>query len=319
MTKHVLVTGGAGFIGSHLVDAYLARGWRVSIIDDFSTGVRANLNARAELHEGDLADPAVMELVDRIRPDVISHHAAQVDVRKSVVDPAADAITNIVASVRLLEKARQAGVKRVVFASSGGALYGDPIVAPQPEGHPANPLSPYGCAKLSVEHYLHFFREVHGLESVALRYANVYGPRQNAHGEAGVVAIFSDKLLNGEPVTINGSGEQQRDFVYVADVVAANMAASEGSMSGAYNVGTGVETSVNGIYALMTSLQGIGRAAEHGPAKAGEQMRSVLDASKLRAAAMIDRFVPLAEGMAATVAWFREQRTAAEAVRPAAL
>ncbi|HWS71453.1 MAG TPA: NAD-dependent epimerase/dehydratase family protein [Thermoanaerobaculia bacterium] len=305
MTKHVLVTGGAGFIGSHLVDAYLARGWRVSIIDDLSTGVRANVNPAAEFHEADLADPAAMAIVERIRPDVISHHAAQIDVRKSVADPAFDAMANIVASIRLLHKAHELGVERVLFASSGGALYGEPVIAPQPESHPALPLSPYGCAKLSVEHYLHYFREVHGLESVALRYANVYGPRQNAHGEAGVVAIFANRLLAGEPVTINGTGEQQRDFVFVSDVVRANMAASEIAMSGAYNVGTGVETSVNEIYALMTSILGIDREPIHAPAKAGEQLRSVIDATKLRDAAGIDGFVPLRDGMETTLAWFR--------------
>jgi len=308
MTKHVLVTGGAGFIGSHLVDAYLDRGWRVSILDNLSTGVRANINPGAGFHDADLADPSSMEIVERIRPDLISHHAAQIDVRKSVSDPAFDAIANIVASVRLLQKAHELGVRRVLFASSGGALYGEPVVAPQPESHPVMPLSPYGCAKLSVEHYLHFFREVHGLESVALRYANVYGPRQNAHGEAGVVAIFADRLLAGQPVTINGDGEQRRDFVFVADVVRANMAASEGEMSGAYNVGTGVETSVNGIYELMTAILAIDRAANHGPAKAGEQMRSVLDASKLRETAGIDRFVALREGMQQTLDWFRARR-----------
>jgi UDP-glucose 4-epimerase len=305
MTKHVLVTGGAGFIGSHLVDAYLERGWRVSIVDNLSTGVRANLNPAAELHEADLADPAAMEIVEGIRPDVISHHAAQIDVRKSVSDPAFDAIANIVASVRLLQKAHELGVRRVLFASSGGALYGEPIVAPQPESHPALPLSPYGCAKLSVEHYLHYFREVHGLESVALRYANVYGPRQNAHGEAGVVAIFANRLLAGEPVTVNGDGEQRRDFVFVGDVVRANMAATDGLPPGAYNVGTGVETSVNEIYALMTGILGIDRASPYGPAKAGEQMRSVLDASKLRETAGIERFVDLREGMRRTLDWFR--------------
>jgi UDP-glucose 4-epimerase len=307
MTKHVLVTGGAGFIGSHLVDAYLARGWRVSILDNLSTGVRANLHPDAEFHEADLADPATPAILERIRPDVISHHAAQIDVRRSVADPAADAITNVVASLRLLQKAHELGVERVIFASSGGALYGDPIVAPQTEDHPAQPLSPYGCAKLSVEHYLHYFREVHGLASVALRYANVYGPRQNAHGEAGVVAIFADRFLSGQPVTINGTGEQQRDFVFVRDVVAANMAASEGAMTGAYNVGTGVETSVREIYTLMTTLLGIDRQPTHAAAKPGEQRRSVLDAAKLRAAANLASFTPLAEGMAETLAWFRKR------------
>jgi UDP-glucose 4-epimerase len=305
---HVLVTGGGGFIGSHLVDAYLERGWRVSIIDNFSTGVRTNVHPGAELHEADLRDPATSDLLETIRPDLINHQAAQIDVRVSVGDPAGDAMINVIGSIRLLQKARECGVRRVIFASSGGALYGEPLEVPQTEDHPAHPLSPYGCAKLSVEHYLHFFREVHGLSYVALRYANVYGPRQNAHGEAGVVAIFANRLLRGEGVTINGSGEQQRDFVFVRDVVAANMAASETDMSGAYNVGTGVETSVNQLYNEMTSILGIDRPAHHGPAKPGEQLRSVLDSAKLRAATGMGRLTGFREGLKQTIDWFRSQK-----------
>jgi UDP-glucose 4-epimerase len=306
-SKHVLVTGGAGFIGSHLVDAYLERGWRVSIIDNFSTGARGNVHPGAELHEADLRDPSTAALLQTIRPDLVNHQAAQVDLRVSVGDPAADAMINIIGSIRLLQKAYECGVRRVIFASSGGALYGEPLEVPQSENHPAHPLSPYGCAKLSVEHYLHCFREVHGMIYVALRYANVYGPRQSAHGEAGVVAIFVNRLLRGEGVTINGSGEQRRDFVFVRDVVAANMAASEADMSGAYNVGTGVETSVNELYRQMISILGIDRPALHGPAKAGEQLRSVLDASKLKAAAGMSELTGFHEGLKETIDWFRNQ------------
>src|SRR2546430_1352157 len=212
MTKHVVVTGGAGFIGSNIADAYLARGWYVTIIDNLSTGKRRNVDPRAALHEVDIRDRAAADLIRELKPDVINHHAAQMDVRKSVDDPAADADVNVIGTLRILEAAVDAAVKRVIFASTGGAIYGEPVEVPQTETHPLNPLSPYGCAKLAVERYLNYYRVVRGLSSVALRYANVYGPRQNAHGEAGVVAIFAAKLLDKQQATINGSGEQTRDF-----------------------------------------------------------------------------------------------------------
>ena len=302
---HVLVTGGAGFIGSHVADAYLARGWRVTIVDNLSTGDRRNVDPRAELLEGDLRDAATLARIAELRPDVISHHAAQIDVRHSVADPAADAEVNIVASIRLLQLAHEIGVRRFLFASTGGAIYGEPAFAPQTEEHPRNPLSPYGCAKLAVEHYLHFYREIHGLKTVALRYGNVYGPRQNSKGEAGVIAIFADRLLRGESVTINGSGEQTRDYVYVGDVVAANMAATDVEDGGAFNVGTGVETSVNELYDLLAAEIGTSLRPVHGPAKAGEQLRSVLDGGKLRRRAGTKEPMALREGLRPTVAYFR--------------
>jgi UDP-glucose 4-epimerase len=310
MTKHVLITGGAGFIASNLADAYVARGWRVTIVDNLSTGDRRNLNPNAEFHEIDIRDAAAGDLVRKLKPDVISHHAAQMDVRKSVQDPAADADVNVVGTLRLLEAAADAGVKRVVFASTGGAIYGEPVEVPQGETHPTEPLSPYGCAKLAVEHYLHYFRVVRGLSSVALRYANVYGPRQNAHGEAGVVAIFAKRMLNsqtgGQTVTINGSGEQTRDFVYVGDVVAANVAVSESDWQGEYNVGTGVETSINVLYETLASIAGLSTPAEYAPAKAGEQMRSVLDGRRLRTLASLPEPVTLHEGLGTTFDWFQK-------------
>ncbi len=312
MTKHVLITGGAGFIGSNLADAYLERGWRVTIIDNFSTGDRRNLNLHAEFHEADIRDAAAGDLIRRLKPNVISHHAAQMDVRKSVQDPAADADVNVVGTLRLLEAAADAGVKRVVFASTGGAIYGEPVEVPQGETHPTAPLSPYGCAKLAVEHYLHYFRVVRGLSSIALRYANVYGPRQNAHGEAGVVAIFAKRMINrqtvGQTVTINGSGEQTRDFVYVGDVVAANLAASESDWEGEYNAGTGVETSINTLYETLASIAGLSAPADYAPAKAGEQMRSVLDGRRLRALAALPEPVTLREGLRTTFDWFRKNQ-----------
>jgi UDP-glucose 4-epimerase len=303
MTRHVLVTGGAGFIGSNLVDAYLARGWRVSIVDDLSTGDRRNLNPAADFHEMHVGDAA--ELVAAIRPDVINHHAAQIDVRKSVADPAADAETNIIATLRLLQAAAAAGVKKFVFASTGGAIYGEPDEVPQTEAHATRPLSPYGCAKLAVEHYLHFFREVHGLDFAALRYANVYGPRQNAKGEAGVIAIFARALLEGRTPIINGSGNQTRDYVYVEDVVRANLAASEQDFAGSWNVGTGVETDVNQLFGAIARALGSTAEAKHGPAKPGEQRRSVLDGQALREKASLPAPISLADGLAHTVNWFR--------------
>lgn len=297
MTRHVLVTGGAGFIGSHLVDAYVDAGWRVSIVDDLSSGKQDHLNPAAAFYEMDIRHDHVVELMQELRPDVVNHHAAQMDVRKSVADPTADAVTNVVGSVRLLQAAVDAGVKRFLFASTGGAIYGEPVSVPQDEEHPANPLSPYGCAKLAVEHYLNYFHAVHGLSTVALRYANVYGPRQNPHGEAGVIAIFAEKMHRGEPVTIYGTGEQTRDFVSVADVVAANMAASGADWTGSFNVGTGVETSISQLYELMAAALDIQRLPLHAEAKRGEQMRSVLDGRRLQSLAALPGKKTISRGL----------------------
>ena len=307
---HLVVTGGAGFIGSHIADAFVERGWRVTVIDNLSTGDRANVNKGATLIEHDLRGASTSKLIRDLEPDVVSHQAAQVDLRKSVTDPGLDADINITASIRLLQASLDAGVKRFVFASSGGALYGEPIFAPQNEEHRKLPLSPYGCAKLSVEHYITYFREVQGLSSMALRYANVYGPRQSATGEAGVVAIFADRLLRGQPVVINGSGEQTRDFVNVADVVRANVFACQSQISGEFNVGTGIETSVNELYAKMSSIAGVHTDAKHGDAKTGEQIRSVLDGSRLRAIAGLPEPIDLAAGLAGTIDFFRDRVTA---------
>jgi len=307
MTKHVVVTGGAGFIGSNIADAFIERGWRVTIVDNLSSGDRCNVHPSAAFHQLDIRDAATADLIRALKPDVISHHAAQMDVRKSVEDPAADADVNVVGSLRILEAAVDAAVKRFVFASTGGAIYGEPVEGAQDESHPTAPLSPYGCAKLAVEHYLHYYRVVHGLSSVALRYANVYGPRQSAHGEAGVVAIFAGRMIDGQPSTINGSGTQTRDFVYVDDVVAANLAASEAEWQGEYNVGTGVETSVNELYASLASIAGVDIPAAHGPAKEGEQLRSVLDGSRLRKLASLPERTPLRDGLAKTFAWLRDE------------
>ena len=305
MAKKVLVTGGAGFIASHIADAYVERGWDVAVLDDFSTGVRENVNPRAELIEGDLNDPAVLERVRGGKFDLINHHAAQIDVRVSVADPAFDAQTNVVGALRLAQAALDSGVKKFVFASSGGAAYGEPLSVPQDELHPANPISPYGCAKLAFDYYLGYYRAVYGMQTASLRYGNVYGPRQRRDGEAGVIAIFGGKLLAGEPVVINGTGEQTRDYVFVADVVRANMAVSEQELSGVFNVGTGIETNVVQLWEGIQAAAGIRGEASHAPAKRGEQMRSVLDGRKLRGAGGLPAPVALSEGLRVTMDWLR--------------
>jgi UDP-glucose 4-epimerase len=299
----VLVTGGAGFIASQVVDAYVARGHEVTIVDDLSSGQRSNVNVGAELIVSDLRDPATIDKLRGREFDLVNHHAAQIDVRVSVADPAADAELNIVAALRLFQSMIEDGVKKFIFASSGGAAYGEPQYVPQDEQHPVAPLSPYGCAKLAIDQYLYFYRQIHGIRATSLRYGNVYGPRQRKDGEAGVVAIFAGALLDGQKVRINGSGEQTRDYVFVEDVVRANMAASEIETDGIFNVGTGVETSVNELYDAICDAVAIRAEAEHGPAKAGEQVRSVLDGSKLRKLAGLPEPVTLAEGLRRTVAW----------------
>jgi UDP-glucose 4-epimerase len=303
----ILVTGGAGFIASHVVDAYVERGHDVTVVDDLSSGLRENVNARARLIVADLRDPKTIDALRGEGFELLNHHAAQIDVRVSVADPAADAELNIVAALRLFQTMIAAGVKKIVFASSGGAAYGEPHYTPQDEEHPVTPISPYGCAKLAIDQYLHYFRTVQGVRAVSLRYGNVYGPRQRKDGEAGVIAIFAGALLDGQTARINGSGEQTRDYVFVEDVVRANMAASELDLDGIFNVGTGVETSVNALYSALTRALGIDRAADYGPAKAGEQVRSVLDGSKLRKLAGLPEPVTLDEGMRRTVEWMRRR------------
>ena len=298
----IIVTGAAGFIGSHVADAFAAAGHEVTGIDDLSTGRRENL--RHPLHVLDIRDPATADVIAKLRPDVLCHHAAQADVRRSVADPAADADVNVVGSLRLLEACRAVACTRVLFASTGGAIYGEQDTFPAPETHPARPVSPYGVAKLAIEQYLHYYAVEHGFRATCLRYANVYGPRQNPHGEAGVVAIFTQKLLAGTGVTINGDGEQTRDFVYVGDVARANVLALETGITGAFNVGTGMETSINAIHDRLVALTG-GNPGAHAPAKPGEQRRSVIDAAKLRAATGWSPAVALDDGMRRTVDYFK--------------
>jgi len=307
----IIVTGGAGFIGSHVVDAYVAAGHDVIVVDDLSTGHRENLNPRARFHALDIQDPRTAELLRDERPDVLNHHAAQMDVRRSVADPLFDARVNVLGTIHLLEAARQAGVRRVVFVSSGGAVYGEQETFPASESHATNPLSPYGVSKRTGELYAFFYQAEYRLPFTALRYANVYGPRQDPHGEAGVVAIFTGKMLRGEPVTVNGDGQQTRDYVFVGDVARANVLALEREVTGPVNIGTGVETDVNALARLLLEATGSRSEVRHGPAKAGEQRRSVVDARRASERLGWRPEVALRDGLRQTVAFFRERAAGA--------
>jgi len=302
----ILITGGAGFIGSHIADACLAAGHSVTIVDDLSTGRMRNVPPAAAFVKADIRDREALAAVFRDgKFDVVNHQAAQMDVRHSVNDPAHDASVNIVGMLTLLETAREHGVRRVIFASSGGAMYGEQDVFPAAEDHPARPISPYGVAKLTTEKYLYYYDAVHGIKAVCLRYANVYGPRQNPEGEAGVVAIFTGRMLRGEQPLINGEGTQTRDYVYVGDVARANLLALGVRGSAAFNIGTGRETDVNTIFRVLVRLTGSRAAERHGPAKAGEQLRSVLDVRAAAAGLGWAPQVTLDEGLARTVEYFR--------------
>jgi len=300
----VCVTGGAGFIGSHVAEALVARGHRVLIVDDLSSGRKENVPAGAQFHHLDIRSSEAADLVRDAGVEVLVHHAAQMDVRRSVADPVFDAQVNVEGTLRLLEAGRQGSLRQVVFASTGGAMYGEQDVFPADEDHPTRPLSPYGVAKLAVERYLYFYHAEYGLDATCLRYANVYGPRQNPHGEAGVVAIFLDRLLAGRDCTINGDGLQTRDYVNVADVVAANLAVLGRPGFSVFNVGTGVETDVATLYRHLAAAAGIARPATHGPAKSGEQRRSSITSDRLARELGIRPAVPLAEGLRETAAWF---------------
>ncbi len=305
-SKKVLVTGGAGFIGSHVAEAYLARGEAVWVVDNLSSGKRENVPATASFVEMDIRDDGIRDLFREIRFDLVNHHAAQIDVRVSVADPQLDAQVNLLGLLNLLEGAREVGTGRIVFVSSGGVVYGEPDTFPTPETAPKLPLSPYGVTKLTGELYLNYYREVHGLEYVAVRYGNVYGPRQDPHGEAGVVAIFSSRLLSGEPLTVFGDGEQTRDYTFVKDIVAANMLVSEvdvgegeGLDSRAFNVGTGNGVSVNLLADTLEGVAGTQPGRKHEAARPGELQHSRLDTGRLRAQGWACRW-SLEEGLRET-------------------
>jgi len=299
-----LVTGGAGFIGSHITDALVDAGHTVTVIDDLSRGRREQVHAAVTFVELDITSPDLAGAMAAAHPEVVFHAAAQIDVRESVRDPLHDADVNVVGTVNVLRTALDAGARRVVFASSGGAIYGDTEVIPTPESHACLPESPYGTAKLCADAYGGTFSRQAGLEFVALRYANVYGPGQDPHGEAGVVAIFATRLVHGDAVVINGDGTQTRDYVHVHDVVSANLAAIDGPV-GVYNIGTGVETDVNTLYRMLAAASGVTVTAEHGPAKPGEQRRSCLDTAAARERLGWRPTIGFEDGVRSTVDFFR--------------
>lgn len=305
----VLITGGAGFIGSHIVDSFLAMGHRVVVLDDLSSGKEGRLPAAVRFVRGDLRDASLAELLKEEGIHTVFHHAAQIDVRRSVADPVFDAEVNVIGTIRLAQACLEAGVWQLIFASSGGAIYGEPDGEAASEAHPLRPRSPYGVAKLAGEKYLFALAEGSDLTVTALRYANVYGPRQDGTGEAGVIGIWMNRLLGGEPGVIYGDGEQTRDFVHVADVVATNRAAYRMRLAGVFNVGTGIETSVNRLYELVAAACGSALPPRYEPGKPGEQRRSVLDTSYARECFGPVDGVPLAEGLQATATWFRMHRT----------
>ena len=307
--RKVLVTGGAGFIGSHVCDAFTAAGWSATALDDLSTGKRANLADDVTLVVADIRSPEAADLVREGGFDVVCHHAAQIDVRVSVERPDHDADINIMGLLNLLEASVAGGVRRFIFVSSGGVVYGEPEELPVTETAPKQPLSPYGVSKLTGEHYLHFYRQIQGLEAVALRYSNVFGPRQDPHGEAGVVAIFGRSVLEDRPLTVFGDGEQTRDYVYVGDVARANLLAADVDLGGAatmddvaFNVGTGVETSVNELARAVMRVAGREVPVERKPARPGELLRNSLDSTRLQAQGW-EPAGDLDSGLAETYAW----------------
>ncbi|HUY28027.1 MAG TPA: NAD-dependent epimerase/dehydratase family protein [Candidatus Binataceae bacterium] len=307
----ILVTGGAGFIGSHTVDALIKAGaGEIAVLDDLSAGKRHQVNSAARFHQVDLRDAAaVRQTVADERPEVIYHMAAQMDVRRSVADPAFDAQVNLVGFLNLIEAARGHGLRRVVFCSTGGAIYGEQDTFPADEEHPCRPVSPYGVAKLSTEAYLFYYRVQYGIDYLALRYGNVYGPRQDPHGEAGVVAIFSGRILDGQPCTIYGDGAQTRDYVFVGDVVRANLAALDAKASGlAINIGTGIETNVSELYSTLAAIADFPTAAVHGPARPGEQNRSVISPARALRELGWRPATALRDGLAETFQYFKAHR-----------
>lgn len=308
----ILVTGGAGFIGSHVVDSYIEAGHDVAVLDDLSTGRRSNLNPEATFYEMDIRDPDVRRVYEEVRPEIVNHHAAQMDVRRSIAEPVFDADVNILGSLKLIELSKEFEVDRFIYISTGGAVYGEPEYIPCDEDHPVNPICQYGASKHTVEHYLYMYELNYGLKYCVLRYPNVYGPRQDPHGEAGVVAIFTGQMLTGEPVVINGDGRQERDFVYVGDCARANVAALKlNSASGIYNLGSSRGTSVNEIFVHLREIISYPLEAMHGPPILGETRRIYLNADKAARDLGWSPQVSLEDGLTATVEYFRTAELAA--------
>jgi UDP-glucose 4-epimerase len=304
----ILITGGAGFIGSHVADGYVEAGHDVVVVDNLSTGSKENVNPKATFYEMDLRDPALMDVFLREKPEAVNHHAAQMSVKISVEDPLFDADVNIGGMLGLLECCRKTGVKQVIYSSSGGTVYGEPTRLPLDESHPLGPISPYGASKLAGEYYLNVYSSSWDIKTVILRYANVYGPRQRPHGEAGVVAIFCLDLLAGKAPTIHWDGEQEKDYVYVGDCVRANLAALQAGRSGVYNVGAGVGTSVNELFRHISELMGAADVRpQKGPRRRGDVRRIFLDTTRASEELGWAPSVTLAEGIGLTVDFFRRK------------
>ncbi len=308
----ILVTGGAGFIASQIADAFIEQGHKVFIVDNLATGFEENINPKAVFIKADIGDKSLSSLFEKEKFDVVNHHAAQMDVRRSVADPAFDANTNIIGTINLLQNCVRTGVNKFMFASTGGAVYGEQNYFPADEKHETAPLSPYGISKLSVEKYLHFYNVQYNLNYTVTRYANIYGPRQNPFGEAGVIAIFTTKLLKGEQPVINGNGLQTRDYVFVGDVVKANLTVLEDKTSNIYNIGTGIETNVNDIFNELNRIIGNGQIEKHGPAAPGEQMRSVITSDKIFEKFNWRPSTTLNEGLAQTVRFFKDKMSVSQ-------
>ena len=302
----ILVTGGAGFIGSTVVDTYLRHGHQVVVVDNLVTGRFSNLNPEVTFYQLDIRSTNLAQVFDKERPEVVNHHAAQMDVRRSVSDPIYDADVNVKGSLNLLECARKYGTKQVIYSSSGGTVYGEPMYLPCDENHPIKPICPYGATKYMMEMYLYMYREMYGLDFTVFRYPNVYGPRQDPKGEAGVVAIFTGQMSQGEQIIIHGDGEQQRDFVFVEDVAEANLLAANQREGGfIYNLGAGEPTSVNQVFQTLKTITGYDRDPIYGPARLGETRRIYLDASKVRRELGWRPATSLMDGMAKTVDYFK--------------
>ena len=304
----ILVTGGAGFIGSHVVDRFIEAGHDVAVADNLTTGDARWVNPRARLHAVDLRSARLADVFEKERPEVVSHLAAQASVGRSVTDPIFDASVNVVGGLGLLECCRRFGVRRIIYSSSGGAGYGDTEVIPTPESHPTLPISPYGITKVAMEYYVNAWSGIFGISGISLRYANIYGPRQNPQGEAGVIAIFCHRLLTGQSPIINGDGDQTRDYTYVEDVALANLRALERpDVTGPVNVCTGVETTVNQLYTALVAASGSKVPAQHAPARPGEQRRSCLSPAHAERALGWKPSVSLAEGLSRTFRFFQKE------------
>jgi UDP-glucose 4-epimerase len=304
--KKILVTGGAGFIGSHIVDQLIEDNYEVTVVDNLTSGSEKNVNDKARLYQLDIQDSKLETIFQKEHPLYVIHQAAQKDVRFSVADPIFDAKVNILGTINILQNCIQHNVKKIVFASTGGAIYGEQETFPAPEIHPARPMSPYGITKLVAEHYLDYYKTVYQLDYISLRYANVYGPRQDSHGEAGVIAIFVQKMLNGETPLINGDGDQTRDFVFVQDVVRANLLAMRNnSEEHIFNIGTGIETTVNQIFSEIAKLIDSSIEKKHGPAKEGEQRRSVIECTRAKEVLHWKPDVSLVDGLKKTCEYLK--------------